>query len=302
MERPVDIGKKALEHKQTELIPRAELWLGSEIFKEYGLTDDIEGHLRVRKMFGMDIFFMPVSDRDTTAQFQSYRYFSSKELKKALEISKIPVGVIIDGPFQRLTENKGLMNVFSEWIKKRNSIEKEFQQEANLSMSLVIDVLEHNPSILVIADDIAYEKGIYMSYEDMERLFKPFYSQAVKLIHAAGAYALYHSCGNLTKIIPNIISYGFDGLAACQGSSMDMPAIKKEYGNRLTFLTGIDGELFQMELIDEKTEKHFLNYIQGLTYEGGVILCSSCGLYSKAFLRAISDLYRITEKAKVKLK
>ncbi|MBN2063042.1 MAG: hypothetical protein JW882_21745 [Deltaproteobacteria bacterium] len=289
-----------MAHKKTAIIPRAELWLGSDIFREFGLEDDIESHVKVRKTLGMDLLFVPVSKQDRTAQTQGYRYFGLEELKKALEISEVPVGVVIDGPFQGLTEKKGLMNVFSGWIKNRDSIEKDLMRETNRSISLIRDSLEIKPHIVVIADDIAYEKGPYLNHEDMERLFEPFYIRAVDLIHAFGAYALYHSCGNLTKIIPDIISYGFDGLAACQGNPMDILAIKKEYGSRLTLLTGIDAELLQAELIDEEMKEHFIKKISLLASKGGFILGSSCGLYSKKFLDQLSVLYKISERTDFK--
>ena len=299
MGRPVNLAERAMEHKETDLIPRAELWLGSEIFKEYDLEDNFKGHVRLRELLGMDLLFMPISRHSSLDKSQGYRYFSLEEFKKASDICELPAGMVIDGPFQKLSEKKGLMNVFSEWIKNRASIEREFSHEATESISLITDSLDLHPFIVVIADDIAYEKGLYISDKDLDRLFRPFYSHAVDLIHDSGAYALYHSCGNLTGIIKEILSYGFDGLAACQGNSMDLLSLKKEFGSRLAFLSGINAELLQTDIISDSKKKYFIESLKSLASGGGFILGSSCGLYSKAFLKSLSVLYEMSEGIKI---
>jgi uroporphyrinogen decarboxylase len=48
-----------------------------------------------------------------------------------------------------------------------------------------------------------------------------------------------HSCGCITKFLPELIEAGLDVLEPVQ-PCMDLPFIKKEYGKHLTFWGGID--------------------------------------------------------------
>ena len=51
---------------------------------------------------------------------------------------------------------------------------------------------------------------------------------------------MYHSCGNVTKLIPDFIECGLDVLQSLQPAAMDLAALKREYGRDLTFQGGMD--------------------------------------------------------------
>ena len=51
---------------------------------------------------------------------------------------------------------------------------------------------------------------------------------------------MYHTCGNVTKLIPDFIDCGLDILQSLQPAAMDLAALKREYGKDLAFQGGID--------------------------------------------------------------
>jgi len=52
---------------------------------------------------------------------------------------------------------------------------------------------------------------------------------------------LLHSCGNVKEIIPELISVGLDCLQPLEvKAGMDLIELKKQYGDKLSFMGGID--------------------------------------------------------------
>ncbi|MCX7803761.1 MAG: hypothetical protein N3A38_01095 [Planctomycetota bacterium] len=94
---------------------------------------------------------------------------------------------------------------------------------------------------LEFPDDLGYRNGLLFSPNTYREVLKPFHKKACDWAHAKGAVVMLHSCGNITKLIPDLIDAGFDGLNPLEvKAGMDLLAIKKEYGDRLVLQGGID--------------------------------------------------------------
>lgn len=86
---------------------------------------------------------------------------------------------------------------------------------------------------IIIADDLAGESFPFIDPRDIEDLLSPFYARAVSEIHEGHSYVLFHSCGNITSLIPQLVSYGFDGLAAIRIGPMTLSPSKRNTGRHL---------------------------------------------------------------------
>jgi len=283
-------------HQEQERIPRGELWLGRKLFQDDNLEDDLSGHIQLRKKMGMNLLFLPVSGQKTPSQNMDYRWFSLAEVKKAVEISDLFVGVIVDGPFQRMVTRHDLIAILTELKRNESELVRELKEETEDVEALVSQCLELNIGAVVIADDIAYQQSTYMSPEDMVKLFTPLYSDLVSRAKAGGVYALFHSCGNISGFLDQLVACGFDGLAGCQGECLDLASIKEKY-SALTLLAGIDADLLESESIDELQKREFIDRVISLAKGGGFILASSCGLYSRSSCQRLRELYEIADES-----
>jgi hypothetical protein len=293
MDHSIDTIKKAFEHKFAGRIPRGELWLGTDLFKEANLEDSLEGHLSLIKRLGHDILCLPLSTAISMNKTLGYRYFSLKELQEASRMDDIFVMAIIDGPFQRLVGKRGLMKVLTGWKRERHAVAKEYEKEREAVDMLIKRCLALSVDAVTIADDVAGERSLFVAPHDMQVLFAPFYTETVSEIHSAHSYALFHSCGNIQLFIPHLVSYGFDGLAAIQHRANDLSSLKEQYGSSLTFMAGIEAEMLEQGEMPLSGVEEYKRLVQSLAPGGGFILCSSSGLYAGDFLARVQELYRI---------
>jgi uroporphyrinogen decarboxylase len=294
---PIQRIKAAFEGKVPNELPKGELWIGREVFRRAKLEDDVASHLTLRRELGMDFVFLPLSEESRHHPTQGYRYFNSEEVKEASIISDLFVGVVVDGPFQRMVEKKGLIRILTSWKKEEGEFAKEYRRESHAVEDLIMRTLDRPIGAVVLAEDVATEKSTWVKPEEVRETFFPFYSKVVAQIHNAGAYALYHSCGNIGELVRDLIHCGFEGLAAVQGGSMNLISLREVYGSRLVLMAGIDGDLLQRDQLPQPQMDRFSRLIRSLSRGGGYILCSSCGLYSGDFLERLLELYQTAQDA-----
>jgi uroporphyrinogen decarboxylase len=92
------------------------------------------------------------------------------------------------------------------------------------------------------ADDLATQNGPLMSPKLYRKLLKPFYTEYIELVRKkTRAKIFYHSCGNITDMLEDLIDIGVDIINPVQVSAMiDTVELKKHFGERLVFWGGID--------------------------------------------------------------
>ena len=296
MGNSVGIVRKAFEHGSAGRLPRGELWLGTDLFRKANLEDNLKGHLSLIKRLGQDILCLPISNDISMNATFGYRYFSLKELEEASRMSDLFVMAVINGPFQRLTEKKGLIKILAAWREEKFEVANEYEKE-RIEVDILIErCLELSVDAIIIADDLAGERFTFIDPREIQDIFSPFYTRAVSEMHRGHSYALFHSCGNITGLIPQFVSYGFDGLAAIQHRANDLISIKGKYGSLLTLMAGIEVEILEAGEISLSVLKEYERLVRYLSPGGGFILCSSSGLYSGDFLERVQELYRIADR------
>ena len=96
---------------------------------------------------------------------------------------------------------------------------------------------ELGPDVIMFGDDVATQRGMLMSVPMWRRWLKPRLARVIAAAHAANPDVLifYHSDGNATAIVPDLIEIGVQILNPVQPECMDPFALKKQYGERLSF-------------------------------------------------------------------
>lgn len=95
--------------------------------------------------------------------------------------------------------------------------------------------------IFFMGDDMGTQNGPWVSPEMYRRFFKTNFARFNALAHRHGVRTMYHTCGNVTDLIPDFIDAGLDILQSLQPrAGMDLARLKREFGRDLCFQGGID--------------------------------------------------------------
>lgn len=275
-------------------IPKGELWLGTDLLKQAGYDDTLENHYRMAEQLGQDMICLPIADGPKEHPALGYRYFQSAELAQAVKTGHQFVAAVVDGPFQTIVNQMGLMELFMSWARNRQDIIKAYEIEQEKTLDLISKCLAKGAMAIVITDDFAADQGPLINPKDIDTLCTPFYRQAVDEIHSADKYTLLHSCGKIIQLTELFKAWNIDGLAAVQHNANNLVDLHKLMGPNRVIMAGLDAELLEdnppMKKVDE-----FKEMIESFKSTGGLILSSACGLYSGRFLERITTCYQMAD-------
>jgi uroporphyrinogen decarboxylase len=96
--------------------------------------------------------------------------------------------------------------------------------------------------ILYLADDFASQRGLLMRPQQWRTLLKPRYAKLFELGKRRGLPIWFHSCGDITAVLPDLIDIGLDVWETVQLHALPMPAaeLKRRFGRHVTFFGGIN--------------------------------------------------------------
>lgn len=93
------------------------------------------------------------------------------------------------------------------------------------------------PDVIMFGDDIASQRGMLMSVAMWRKWLKPRLASVIESARQTNSNVLcfYHSDGDATAIVPDLIEIGVDILNPVQPECMDLQALSRKYGSRLSF-------------------------------------------------------------------
>lgn len=99
--------------------------------------------------------------------------------------------------------------------------------------------------MFVIYSDLGSQNGPLVSVDMFMEFVRPYLSEMADLIHGFGAKLLFHSCGDVSRFIPEMIKTGVDILDPIQPVNKNMePENLACYKNEICFHGGIDLQKF----------------------------------------------------------
>ncbi|MGQ9682062.1 MAG: uroporphyrinogen decarboxylase family protein [Anaerolineae bacterium] len=120
-------------------------------------------------------------------------------------------------------------------------LDEVFQRTATICRRLLEACGDAMP-ILCLGDDFATQRGLMISPDDWRRLLKPRYAALFALGKRLSKVVWFHSCGDITAVLPDLIDIGMDVWETVQLHTLPISAerLKREYGEHITFFGGVN--------------------------------------------------------------
>lgn len=110
------------------------------------------------------------------------------------------------------------------------------------------------PSVgaLIGNDDWGFNRQTMLSPADMRKYVFPWHKKIVATIHDAGKLAILHSCGNLERVMDDVIDdIGYDAKHSFEDNIQPIEEAYEQYGHRIALLGGIDLDFVCRRPLDE---------------------------------------------------
>lgn len=175
-------------------------------------------------------------------------YIDAAECRRRVEMApegKTVLGILWSAHFQDTCAAFGmetaLMNMIAapELYEAVNEKVLEFYLKAN---RIFYEATRGKLHAVLIGNDMGSQRGLMISPELVRRFVIPGCRRLTEQAHSYGLKVIYHSCGAISDIIPDLIDAGVDIIHPIQAlaAGMEPEGLKEKFGDRVSFCGGVD--------------------------------------------------------------
>ena len=187
----------------------------------------------------------------------------------------MPGGVVTQAQFLR-----GFEDWFADLIADPTFYHALLERITDLWIEMAKDELDAAgdcADFCFFGDDVAFQDGPMMSMELYRKMVKPYHARVFSYIKSrSSAKILYHTCGSVAHLIPDLIELGVDALNPVQVSAkgMDTKTLKREFGKDICFWGAIDTQRVLPFGSPADVTAEAKRRIEDLGSSGGYVLCA----------------------------
>jgi len=120
-------------------------------------------------------------------------------------------------------------------------VEAMFERIGDLQYRVFRKLLSYDcVGAIWMPDDIAYDTGLMVNPALLRRHVFPWFRRMGEDCAERGLPLIFHSDGDLTEVIPDIVACGFSALHPIEPKAMVIVQLKRDYGNQLCLMGNID--------------------------------------------------------------
>jgi uroporphyrinogen decarboxylase len=270
-----------LNGNPANFLPRGELFISRDFLDHYFREDEgkyIKQLERAARCLDLSVMGIWLDTEWSESLLSEMRY---KDLGQYFTVG------CISGPISSLIENYGFLDAMV-------SIRTEPFRFSDIATSLLRDIEKRAKlarangfRAIAITDDIAGNKGLLFSFNSFTDVVLSVYQEIAKIIKGNNLFAFFHSDGDTRKMINPLIEAGYDCIHPVDTlAELNLYELKKEFGERVSFMGHIDTLTWSKERISEEISR------AGTEFKtGGLILGSTCGLSIETVNDKLGMLY-----------
>jgi len=184
------------------------------------------------------------------------------------------VGVTVTTIFETAWALRGMSQLMMDFALNPELADRILDIPYQYHLTAARRLAEMGVDMIWLGDDVGSQNGMMISPSHWRALLKPRMARliaALKAINPALKIA-YHSDGDISSIIPELIEIGVDVLNPLQPACMDLAGLKKEYGSRLCFWGSLDEQHTLPFGGPRDVRGEVLTRLQTLGQSGGLII------------------------------
>ncbi len=190
----------------------------------------------------------PLADKGALSQYRApdpnrpELYVEAERVIRTLKDEYWIVGVTVTTIFECAWALRGYERLLSDFVSDPDLADEILEIPFRYHLAAAKRLTEMGVDMIWIGDDVGQQQGMLFSPRHWRKFLKPRMAEFISTIKGINPAlkVAYHSDGNVTPIIPELIEVGVDVLNPIQPACMDPAELKRQYGDRLCFWGTID--------------------------------------------------------------
>ncbi|MFH1123786.1 MAG: uroporphyrinogen decarboxylase family protein, partial [Pseudomonadota bacterium] len=235
---PRDRVLTAIHQGRTDRIPKGELCIEDGVIrKELGLEKvGFEERYEFVNRLGLDIMCMNPVYPASKGGLPDAGELVWPDLEAWVHRSGLFTFALLDGAFGWGIKIFGFKAFLLLPVRDPGLLQEFIRGVEELNIRVAAMLIDQGVDGLIIAEDIAYRGGLLAGPEIVRRHFLPSLARQVGEMARGDRPIFFHSDGNLTEVMSDLVDMGFKGLHCIdRHSGMDISDLKHRYGEALCF-------------------------------------------------------------------
>jgi len=205
---------------------------------------DFETKIKAHELLGLDVLVFMADKKNLNDPWA--------ELRQWQEESDFFLFSLLDGPFQSVSHSyEDFTDFLMDTIREKEKIQELVKQGAERSLELGKKAIEAGAHGLMIADDIAYNRGLYISPAMMREIFFPALAELICQLSQIAQESrgkelpfFFHSDGDIQLVLGDLKEMGFKGIHSLE-PVMDLTKVREIVGQEICLMGGYSLSWFE---------------------------------------------------------
>lgn len=176
------------------------------------------------------------------------KYIDVEECRRRVEKApedKVLLGMLWSAHFQDTCAAFGMETALMNMIANPEiyeAVDEKIMQFYLKANEIFYEATKGKLHAVLIGNDMGSQRGLMLSPEMVRRFIIPGCKRLVEQAHSYGLKVIYHSCGSIADVIPDLIEAGVDIIHPIQAlaAGMEPDKLKAAFGGKVSFCGGVD--------------------------------------------------------------
>lgn len=286
--------RRTIRRQETDRLAKGELCINDSVVRQE-LSCDYVGfaeRLAFVNALGLDIFTLSPVYSQLAGGLPNPGECIWPDIEQWITGTGLFNFAIVDGAFEVGMRTLGCLEFLTLPGKSPLSLTEFIGKVEKLNMCMFEDLVAKGIDGIILADDIAYRKGLLINPKILKEYFFPSLARQVEEIAGKGIPVFSHSDGNYREVIPDLINIGFQGLHCIDHNcGMDIADLQREFGNKLCLWGHLDLPDTQ-QARDPAILQDVVVSVRKLALQKGLILGTNSGLFEGIDFTGLKAIYR----------
>lgn len=179
--------------------------------------------------------------------------------------------------FERVQAIRGMENTFTDFHTDPEALDRLLGVLTDYAVELIRGWARWETlDAFFLTDDWGTQQALMISPELWRKFFAARYRRICDEAHRFGLDVIFHSCGNVSAIVGDLIDAGVDVVDPIQPDAMDLKALAREFGGKVAFSGGIsDQRLARQTPSQVKDEIRATKALLGTAFDNAYLVAPS---------------------------
>jgi uroporphyrinogen decarboxylase len=287
--------QKLLRDGLTDKMPIGELCINDGVVcGQYGcICSGFEERFAFIQSLRLDIVSLSPLYPTGLSRLPEVREYQWPDVHRWVNDTSLFTFAVLDGAFEWGMRILGLEEFCVMLRRSPLSLQELSNRVETLNQSLVERLADQGINGIILADDIAYQQGLFASPQMLRDTFIPSLARQAERILHADLPVFYHSDGNYMAVIEDIVAAGFNGLQCLEKSAgMDIHKIRAQFGKELCLWGHLEVEDI-VQANDPKSFNEIIASTRNLASDGRFIMGTTSGLFEGIDIKTLQAIYKM---------